>query len=99
MTGSGRRHGGAATGDGRGRGRPARLREVEVQAVDAARLEPLIGVERMARYETIAEATRRALDGRAVLNVSSTATGGGSRRCCRRCSHTSAAPASTAAGS
>ena len=54
-----------------------RLQEVEVQAFDAARLESLIGAERMARYEEVAEATQAALAGRAVLNVSSTATGGG----------------------
>jgi trehalose synthase len=54
-----------------------RLREVEVQALDAARLEPLIGPERMARYEAMAESTQALLDGRAVLNVNSTATGGG----------------------
>jgi trehalose synthase len=54
-----------------------RLREVEVQALDAARLEPLIGLERMARYEAAAEAAQAALSGRAVLNVNSTATGGG----------------------
>jgi trehalose synthase len=53
------------------------LREVEVQALDAARLEPLIGPERMARYEAIAEATEGVLAGRTVLNVNSTATGGG----------------------
>jgi trehalose synthase len=55
----------------------ARPREVEVQALDAARLEPLIGPDRLARYEAIAEATQRRLAGRAVLNVNSTATGGG----------------------
>ena len=55
----------------------ARLREVEVQALDAARLEPLIGPDRLARYEAIAEATQTRLAGRAVLNVNSTATGGG----------------------
>ena len=54
-----------------------RLREVEVQALDAARLEPLIGPNRLARYEAIAEATQERLAGRAVLNVNSTATGGG----------------------
>ena len=57
--------------------RRCRLHEVEVQALDAARLEPLIGLERMARYEAVAEATQAALAGRAVLNVNSTATGGG----------------------
>jgi trehalose synthase len=55
----------------------ARLQEVEVQALDAARLEPLIGPDRLARYEAIAEATQTRLAGRAVLNVNSTATGGG----------------------
>jgi trehalose synthase len=54
-----------------------RLREVEVQALDAARLEPLIGPDRMALYEDVAEATQAALAGRAVWNVNSTATGGG----------------------
>ncbi len=54
-----------------------RLREVEVQALDAARLEPLIGPDRMRRFEVIAETTRAALAGRAVLNVNSTAVGGG----------------------
>ena len=55
----------------------ARPREIEVQALDAARLEPLIGPDRLARYEAIAEATQTRLAGRAVLNVNSTATGGG----------------------
>jgi trehalose synthase len=54
-----------------------RLREVEVQALDAARLEPLIGLERMARFEAIAEATRAGFAGRTILNVNSTASGGG----------------------
>lgn len=54
-----------------------RLHEVEVQALDAARLEPLIGSDRMRRFEAIAEATQAALAGRAVLNVNSTAVGGG----------------------
>jgi trehalose synthase len=54
-----------------------RLREVEVQALDAARLEPLIGPDRMALYEDVAEATQAALAGRTVWNVNSTATGGG----------------------
>jgi trehalose synthase len=54
-----------------------RIQEVEVQALDAARLEPLIGSDRTARYEAIAEATESLLEDRAVLNVNSTATGGG----------------------
>ncbi|MFI5004256.1 MAG: glycosyltransferase [Solirubrobacterales bacterium] len=54
-----------------------RLQEVDVQALDAARLESLIGAERMARYEQVADETHAALSGHAVLNVNSTATGGG----------------------
>ena len=54
-----------------------RLQEVEVQAIDAARLEPLIGAERMAQFEHAAEAAREALAGRSVWNVNSTAAGGG----------------------
>jgi trehalose synthase len=54
-----------------------RLREVDVQALDPARLEPLIGPERMARFEAAADAAQVALAGRAVINVNSTAAGGG----------------------
>jgi hypothetical protein len=54
-----------------------RLQEVSVQALDAARLEPLIGEERMQRFEQAAEKTRALVDGRSILNVNSTATGGG----------------------
>jgi trehalose synthase len=54
-----------------------KLHEVEVQAIDAARLEPLIGAERMARFEQTAEAARETLGGSSVLNVNSTASGGG----------------------
>jgi hypothetical protein len=76
-----------------------RVREVEVQALDAARLEPLIGPERMARYEAIAEATQALLAGRVVFNVNSTAPVGESPRCSRRCSRMVAGPVSTRAGS
>src|SRR5262245_1902647 len=54
-----------------------RLHEIEVQAIDAARLEPLIGAERMARFEQTAETARAALGDRSVLNVNSTGAGGG----------------------
>jgi trehalose synthase len=54
-----------------------RLQEVDVQALDAARLESLIGAERMRRFEDIADAAQAALAGRVVLNINSTATGGG----------------------
>jgi trehalose synthase len=56
---------------------PTRLQEVEVQALDGARLESLIGAERMARYEAAADAAQAVLAGHTVLNVSSTAIGGG----------------------
>jgi hypothetical protein len=36
-----------------------RLEEVSVQALDPARLEPLIGEQRMQRFEVAAERTRR----------------------------------------
>jgi trehalose synthase len=55
----------------------ARLHEVEVKAIDAVRLEPLIGAERMAQFERAAEAARKALAGSSVLNVNSTGAGGG----------------------
>ncbi|HEU5215715.1 MAG TPA: glycosyltransferase [Gaiellaceae bacterium] len=54
-----------------------RLHEIAVQAIDAARLEPLIGGERMERFEQAAEAARQTLAGRSVLNVNSTGAGGG----------------------
>jgi len=53
------------------------LHEVDVQAIDAARLEPLIGAERMAQFERVAEVAREALAGSTVLNVNSTGAGGG----------------------
>ncbi|HEX4805135.1 MAG TPA: glycosyltransferase [Conexibacter sp.] len=57
--------------------REARMREVAVQAIDAARLAPLIGPERMAAYEATAAAARELLAGRSIVSVNSTAAGGG----------------------
>jgi trehalose synthase len=54
-----------------------RLEEVEVQALEPERLEPLIGPERMQRFEEAAEIVRTALGKRPVFNVNSTAVGGG----------------------
>ncbi len=54
-----------------------RPREVELHALDAARLEPLIGRERMARVEGATEAAEAALAGRTIVKVNSTANGGG----------------------
>jgi trehalose synthase len=53
------------------------VRQVEVQALDPERLEALIGPERTDRFQATAAATRAFLAGRRVLNVNSTATGGG----------------------
>jgi trehalose synthase len=54
-----------------------RLDEVEIEAIDPARLEPLIGADRMAQFEQAAEAARETLAGSSVLNVNSTGAGGG----------------------
>lgn len=54
-----------------------KLHEVDVQALDATRLEPLIGAERMAQFERVAEVAREVLAGKSVWNVNSTAAGGG----------------------
>ena len=54
-----------------------RLYEVRVQALDATRLEPLIGPARMAEFEEAAALARDALAGNSVLNVNSTGAGGG----------------------
>jgi len=53
------------------------MREVAVQAIDATRLEPLIGEQRMAQYLAEAGKARELLAGRSVVNVNSTAAGGG----------------------
>ncbi len=55
----------------------AKIQEVQLQALDPQRLEPVIGAERAARFATVANAAREMLAGRTVVNVSSTATGGG----------------------
>jgi len=55
----------------------ARMHEVAVEAIDATRLEPLIGEQRMARYLAEAVEARRLLAGRSVVNINSTAAGGG----------------------
>jgi trehalose synthase len=55
----------------------ARLTEVDVVQRPPDRLGRLLGEERAARFVATAEATREALGGRAVINVNSTANGGG----------------------
>jgi len=52
-------------------------REVAVQAVDPQRLGPVIGSPRMAQFEAAAVAARELLESRSVINVNSTAAGGG----------------------
>jgi trehalose synthase len=54
-----------------------KLEDVHVQACTPRRLKPLIGPERARRFEATAEAARAMLAGRRVLNVNSTASGGG----------------------
>lgn len=53
------------------------LTTVHVEALVPERLEALIGPDRAAEFETTAAAAREFLAGRRVLNVNSTATGGG----------------------
>jgi trehalose synthase len=53
------------------------LQEVDVHAVALDRLAQLLGPERAEQFTKTAEATRERLDGRRVVNVNSTATGGG----------------------
>ena len=55
----------------------AKVREVEVQAASADALAPLLGEERAARYQARVGAARTVLSGRTILNVNSTAAGGG----------------------
>jgi trehalose synthase len=53
------------------------LQEVEVRALPLERLEALIGDERAEQFRSTAVMARALLDGRTVMNVNSTATGGG----------------------
>ena len=53
------------------------LQEVNVSALAPERLHSLIGPDRARRFDETAAAARAALAGRTVLNVNSTATGGG----------------------
>jgi len=55
----------------------ARITAVPVPALAPDRLEPFVGRERVERLERTAEAVRARLGGRRVVNVNSTATGGG----------------------
>ena len=53
------------------------LEQVDVRGVAPERLEPFIGAERTAAFATTAGQARALLEGRVVLNVNSTASGGG----------------------
>jgi trehalose synthase len=55
----------------------ARLRDVQVQALPPEQLMSVLGDDRAARFDAVAAAARQVLDGRKVLNVNSTAAGGG----------------------
>jgi trehalose synthase len=50
---------------------------VEIRPIDPRRLEPFVGGERVAELEHAASELRALLDGRRVVNVNSTANGGG----------------------
>ena len=50
---------------------------VDVRALPPERLTPLIGPERAAQFAELSAQARQLLEGRVVLNVNSTATGGG----------------------
>lgn len=54
-----------------------KLQEINVHALAPERLSPLIGPERTARFDKFAQAARDMLEGRVVVNVNSTPTGGG----------------------
>ncbi len=54
-----------------------RIQEVQLQGLDPERLAPIIGPERAERFREIASLAREKLAGRRILNVNSTATGGG----------------------
>lgn len=53
------------------------LQEIQVTPLDGARLYALVGAARSADFETAAARARATLGGRAVVNVNSTASGGG----------------------
>jgi trehalose synthase len=53
------------------------LTEVDVRPADIGRFESIAGPGRMAHFRTVAEDLRRALGGSSVVNVNSTAIGGG----------------------
>ena len=57
--------------------RPAGPEEVRIEPLDPRRLEPFIGEERVERLEHAAEIVRARLAGRRIVNVNSTAAGGG----------------------
>jgi len=53
------------------------LREVHVEPKPPSRLADLVGTERAERFQSLARAASRRLSGRRVINVNSTANGGG----------------------
>jgi len=57
--------------------RPVPLTEVDVRPADIGRFESLIGAERMAHLRAVARELERALAGGSIVNVNSTAVGGG----------------------
>ena len=57
--------------------RTRKLSEVDVRPTDIGRFESIAGTERMAHFRAVAEELRRALGGSSIVNVNSTAIGGG----------------------
>ncbi len=55
----------------------ARVTGVPIAPLEPGRLEPFLGPDRVERLERTADALRARLDGRRIVNVNSTATGGG----------------------
>jgi trehalose synthase len=51
--------------------------EIQLEPLDPERLRPIVGAERFERFLAAAATARAVLDGRSVVNVNSTATGGG----------------------
>jgi trehalose synthase len=53
------------------------VEDVHIEPLDPRRLEPFVGQDRVERLERTAEIVRERLGGRRIVNVNSTATGGG----------------------
>ncbi len=75
------------------------MREVDVRRISLERLARLIGPERSERFERAAADARARLGDRRVVNVNSTAAGGGVAELLQTLLAYAAAPVSTPVGS